>query len=136
VGSRTKSRRKAAEILYEADIRTNSITETLHRAQTQGVTQYNEFSVQLIEGVQSHLQSIDDIINTYSEGWKIERMPSLDRALARIGVFELLFRDDIPDEATISEIVSLASEMSTEQSPQFLNGLLAKIASVRGRIVL
>ena len=100
------------------------------------MTQYNEFSVQLIEGVQSHLQSIDDIINTYSEGWKIERMPSLDRALARIGVFELLFRDDIPDEATISEIVSLASEMSTEQSPQFLNGLLAKIASVRGRIVL
>jgi N utilization substance protein B len=136
VGSRTKSRRKAAEILYEADIRTNSITETLQRAQNQGVTEYNEFSIQLIEGVQSHLQSIDDIINTYSEGWKIERMPSLDRALARIGVFELLFRDDIPDEATISEIVSLASEMSTEQSPQFLNGLLAKIASVRSRIVL
>ena len=136
MGSRTKSRKKAAEILYEADIRADSIQETLLRAESHGLAQYNEFTVEIIEGVQSHLQTIDDIINTYSEGWKTERMPSLDRALARIGVFELLFRDDIPDEATISEIVSLASEMSTEQSPQFLNGLLAKIASVRNRIVL
>lgn len=136
MGSRTKSRRKAAEILYEADIRSNSISETFQRAQLQAVTTYNEFAVEIIEGVNAHLTSIDDVINTYSEGWKTERMPSLDRALARIGVFELLYRNDIPDEATISEIVSLASEMSTDQSPQFLNGLLAKISSVRHRIVL
>lgn len=136
MGSRTKSRRKAAEILYEADIRADSIAETLSRVRSQGLGTYNEFTLEIVEGVHSNLSSIDDIINTYSEGWKIDRMPSLDKALARIGVFELLFRDDIPDEASISEVVSLAGEMSTEQSPQFLNGLLAKISSVRNRIVL
>ena len=136
MGSRTKSRRKAAEILYEADIRTESIAVTLSRVQAQGIGTYNEFTLELVEGVHSNKSSIDDIINTYSEGWKTDRMPSLDKALARIGVFELLFRDDIPDEASISEIVSLAGEMSTDQSPQFLNGLLAKISSVRYRIVL
>lgn len=136
MGSRTKSRRKAAEILYEADIRADSIAETLSRVRSQGIGTYNDFTLEIVEGVHSNLSSIDDIINTYSEGWKIDRMPSLDKALARIGVFELLFRDDIPDEASISEIVSLAGEMSTEQSPQFLNGLLAKISSVRNRIVL
>lgn len=136
MGSRTKSRRKAAEVLYEADIRSNTISETLERIQAQGVSTYNEFTLELVEGVHSNLSTIDDVINTYSEGWKIDRMPSLDKALARVGVYELLFRDDIPDEATISEIVTLAGEMSTEQSPQFLNGLLAKISSVRHRIVL
>lgn len=136
MGSRTKSRRKAAEVLYEADIRSNTISETLERIQAQGVSTYNEFTLELVEGVHSNLSTIDDVINTYSEGWKTNRMPSLDKALARIGVYELLFRDDIPDEATISEIVTLAGEMSTEQSPQFLNGLLAKISSVRHRIVL
>lgn len=136
MGSRTKSRRKAAEVLYEADIRSNTISETLERIQAQGVSTYNEFTLELVEGVHSNLSTIDDVINTYSEGWKTDRMPSLDKALARVGVYELLFRDDIPDEATISEIVTLAGEMSTEQSPQFLNGLLAKISSVRHRIVL
>lgn len=136
MGSRTKSRRKAAEVLYEADIRSNTISETLERIQAQGVSTYNEFTLELVQGVQSNLSTIDDVINTYSEGWKTDRMPSLDKALARVGVYELLFRDDIPDEATISEIVTLAGEMSTEQSPQFLNGLLAKISSVRHRIVL
>lgn len=136
MGSRTKSRRKAAEILYEADIRADSIAATLSRVQSQGIGTYNEFTLELVEGVHVNLSSIDDIINTYSEGWKTDRMPSLDKALARIGVFELVFRDDIPDEASISEIVSLAGEMSTDQSPQFLNGLLAKISSVRHRIVL
>lgn len=136
MGSRSKSRRKAAEILYEADIRADSIAETLSRVQSQGIGTYNEFTLELVEGVSANLSSIDDVINTYSEGWKIDRMPSLDKALARIGVFELLYRDDIPDEASISEIVSLAGDMSTDQSPQYLNGLLAKISSVRHRIVL
>lgn len=136
MGSRSKSRRKAAEILYEADIRADSIAETLSRVQSQGIGTYNEFTLELVEGVSANLSSIDDVINTYSEGWKIDRMPSLDKALARIGVFEILYRDDIPDEASISEIVSLAGDMSTDQSPQYLNGLLAKISSVRHRIVL
>lgn len=136
MGSRTKSRRKAAEVLYEADIRNNSMKETLERIQALGVSSYNEFTRELIEGVHFNLTTIDDVINTYSEGWKTDRMPSVDKALARIGVYELLYRDDIPDEATISEIVTLAGEMSTEQSPQFLNGLLAKISTVRHRIVL
>jgi N utilization substance protein B len=136
VGSRSKSRRKAAEVLYEADIRGESISSTLARVLSQGLGTYNEFTIALIEGISTHLATIDDVINTYSEGWRTERMPSLDRALARIGTFELLYSQDIPDEATISEIVKLAGDMSTEHSPPFLNGLLAKISSVRHRIVL
>jgi N utilization substance protein B len=136
VGSRSKSRRKAAEVLYEADIRGESISSTLARVLAQGLGTYNEFTIALIEGISTNLATIDDVINTYSEGWRTERMPSLDKALARIGTFELLYSQDIPDEATISEIVTLAGDMSTEQSPPFLNGLLAKISSVRHRIVL
>ncbi len=136
MGSRSKSRRKAAEVLYEADIRGESISSTLARVLAQGLGTYNEFTIALIEGISTNLATIDDVINTYSEGWRTERMPSLDKALARIGTFELLYSQDIPDEATISEIVTLAGDMSTEQSPPFLNGLLAKISSVRHRIVL
>ena len=136
MGSRTKSRRKAVEVLYEADIRGESIIDALQRVQKQGMSTYNEFTLLLLNGIAAHVSTITDVINTYSEGWKTERMPSLDKCLAQVGVYELLYRQDIPDEATISEIVSLAAEMSTENSPQFLNGLLAKISSIRHRLVV
>jgi N utilization substance protein B len=83
---------------------------------------------QLVEGVASHADRIDELLSTYSEGWTLDRMPAIDRNLARIAVYELVFRDDVDDAVAISEAVKVAEELSTDESPRFLNGLLGRIA--------
>ncbi len=86
------------------------------------------YAVELVEGVEAHAGRIDELISSYAEGWTLDRMPVVDRNLARIAVYELLYRDDIDDAVAISEAVELAGELSTDDSPRFLNGLLGRIA--------
>ena len=88
----------------------------------------------LVEGVDAHADRIDELIATYAEGWTLERMPVVDRNLARIAVFELLYCDEIDDPVAISEAVELARELSTDDSPRFLNGLLGRIAELAQRL--
>ena len=83
----------------------------------------------LIEGVAQHLDRIDELIASYAEGWTIDRMPAVDRNLARIAVYELLYEPEVDDPVAITEAVELAKEMSTDDSPRFLNGLLDRIAA-------
>ncbi|HEY6594123.1 MAG TPA: transcription antitermination factor NusB, partial [Asanoa sp.] len=87
----------------------------------------------LVEGVAVHLDRIDELIGSYAEGWTIDRMPVVDRNLARIAVYELLYADDIDDPVAITEAVELARQMSTDDSPRFLNGLLGRIAEYATR---
>ena len=94
----------------------------------------NEYVTVLVDGVTDNRVRIDELISTYSMGWTLDRMPAVDRSLLRIGAYEVLWRDDVPDAVAISETVALAQELSTDESPAFINGLLARLSEVKGRI--
>ena len=87
----------------------------------------NEYAIDLVEGVVAHRARIDEILADYAEGWTVDRMPGVDRAVLRIGVFELLWRDDVPDPVVIDEAVELAKSLSTDESPRFVNGVLGRV---------
>lgn len=86
-----------------------------------------EYAVEIVEGVCVHLDRIDEVISTYAQGWTLERMPAVDRATLRIGTWEILFNDDVPDPVAIDEAVELARALSTDDSPSFINGVLGRI---------
>ena len=125
VGSRREARERALGLLYEAE--SKSITPAATVAALPLVPE--PFTVELVEGVGDHLDEIDATIRAYAQGWTLERMPSLDRALLRIGIFELTFRPDVPTGAVISEAVELAKTFSTDDSGKFVNGLLSAVAA-------
>jgi N utilization substance protein B len=129
--SRRKSRRRALDVLYSADLRDASpsavLSETLARMGGD-VPPPMGYATELVEGVVAHADRIDELLASYAEGWTLDRMPVIDRNLARIAVYEMVYRDDIDDVVAISEAVALAEELSTDSSPRFLNGLLGRIA--------
>jgi N utilization substance protein B len=130
--SRRKSRRRALDALYSADLRRTSastlLADTVARM-GRDVPAHMDYATQIVEGVAAHATRIDELLSSYAEGWTLERMPVIDRNLARIGVYEMLYRDDIDDAVAISEAVTLAEEFSTDESSRFLNGLLGRIAA-------
>ncbi len=134
--SRRKSRRRALDVLYSADLRdvpaANVLADTLARMGTE-IPAHMAYAVEVVEGIEANAARIDELISSYAEGWTLDRMPVVDRNLCRIGVYELLFRDDLDDAVAISEAVELASELSTEESPRFVNGLLGRIAEYATR---
>jgi transcription antitermination protein NusB len=131
MGARTKARKRALDILFESEQRGMPTAETLAARQEAAEVPLNPYTVTLVEGVDGHRAEIDEAITTYSTGWPLERMPAVDRTIIRIGVFELRHVDDVPDAVALSEAVNLARELSTEESPSFVNGVLAKIAATQ-----
>jgi N utilization substance protein B len=132
--ARRKARKRALDVLYEADLRGLSIDEVLRSSvsRIEGPRPgYLDYAILLAEGVAEHLSRIDELIASYAEGWTMDRMPAVDRNVLRIGVYELLWADDVPDAVAISEAVLLAQDLSTEASPAFVNGLLARIAKLK-----
>jgi transcription antitermination protein NusB len=125
VGSRREARERALTLLYEAEAKSVAPSEIL----TSLPLEPDRFTAELVEGVEQHQAGIDATIGRLSRGWSIERMPALDRALLRVGVFELTYRPDIPTGATISEAVELAKRFSTEESGRFVNGVLSAVAA-------
>jgi N utilization substance protein B len=87
----------------------------------------NPYTAELVEGVVAHRERIDELLGSYAEGWTVERMPGVDRAVLRLGVFELLWRPEVPDAVAIDEAVELAKTLSTDESPRFVNGVLARV---------
>ena len=128
MGARTKARKRALDILFESVQRGLPVTETLSARQEASETPLNPYTITLVEGVDGHRVEIDEAITAYSAGWPLDRMPAVDRTIIRIGVFELRHVDEVPDAVALSEAVSLARELSTDESPSFVNGVLAKIA--------
>ena len=129
--ARRKARKRALDVLYEADLRDAPIQPTLAGAverMTEPKPSHLGYTIQIVEGVAANQERIDELISSYAEGWTMARMPVVDRNLARIAVYELLYVDDIDDAVAISEAVELATTMSTDDSPRFLNGVLARIA--------
>ncbi|MGC4893525.1 transcription antitermination factor NusB [Micromonospora sp. DT31] len=134
--ARRKARKRALDVLFEADLRDRPPVEVLAgylKRIEQPRPDHLGYAVGLVEGVAAHLDRIDETIASYAEGWTLDRMPAVDRNLARIAVYELLYVDEIDDAVAISEAVELARQMSTDDSPRFLNGILGRIAEYAAR---
>ncbi len=131
MGARSKARKRALDVLFEADQRgidpVALLAERLERADPP----VPEYAVQIVQGVSEHRERIDELLATYAQGWSVERMPGVDRAVLRVGTWELLFNDDVPDPVAIDEAVELAHLLSTDESPAFVNGLLGRLLQVK-----
>jgi transcription antitermination protein NusB len=129
--ARSRARKRALDILFEAEQRGLPVLELLSERQSLGETPVPEYAAELVRGVASHQPEIDNLISENSVDWTLERMPAVDRNVLRLGVYELLWADDVPDGVAISEAVLLAQDLSTDASPAFVNGLLARIKDLK-----
>ena len=127
MAARSKARKRAVDVLYAADLRARDPLEQLAEEATAGGPPVHEYTPRLVEGVVAHAADIDRLIDTHAHGWSLERLPDVDRAILRMAVFELLWADDVPDPVVIDEAVQLARQLSTDDSPAFINGVLAGI---------
>lgn len=133
MGARSKARKRALDILFEADQRGLPVLDVLRTRLERAEPPVQEYAVEIVEGVVAQQERIDELLSTYSHGWTLERMPGVDRCVLRIGAWELLFNDDVPDAVAIDEAVDLARSLSTDESPSFVNGLLGRLMTVAGR---
>jgi transcription antitermination protein NusB len=131
MSARSKARKRALDVLYETDLRDTDPLVTVGERVARADPPVPEYAVELVEGVTEHRTRIDEIIASYAEGWTMERMPPVDRNVLRIGVYEMLWREDIPDVVAIDEAIELAKSLSTDDSPRFVNGVLARILRSR-----
>ena len=131
MSARRKARKRAIDILYEAAIRDlDPVTLLADRVGSPDVPPVNDYTVQLVEGVAAHLNRLDELIAEHSEGWSLNRMPPIDLAALRLGLYELLWEPDVPDAVAIDEAVDLVKELPTDDSPRFVNGVLGRIAGI------
>ena len=129
--ARSKARRRALDILFEAEQREVSAMSALTARREIADQIINLYTVEVVEGVTAMTENIDEFLQTYSQGWTLERMPAVDRIILRIGTWELLYNDDVPDGVAVSEAVELAKVLSTDESPQFVNGLLGRLQQIK-----
>ncbi len=139
MGARSKARKRALDVLFEADQRgvppLDVVAATEERRTGDGQPALHPYVRTLVTGVVEHQTHIDELLSTYSLGWSLERMPTVDRCALRLGLYELLFVDDVPDEVVISETVALVADHSTDESPAFVNGLMARIKQIKPRLM-
>ncbi|MGZ4632782.1 MAG: transcription antitermination factor NusB [Actinomycetes bacterium] len=127
MAARSKARKRALDILFECEVRGIPLGETLDERVISGEPPVNEYTVTLIRGVVEHQARLDELISTYAQGWSIERMPTVDRNALRLGILEVLYIDEIPDAVAVSEAMNLVRDLSTDESPAFVNGVLGNI---------
>jgi N utilization substance protein B len=130
--ARRKARKRALDMLYESDLRGTDPLSTTRDRLAQADPPVPEYAVTLVEGVTERRDRIDELLTTYAEGWTLDRMPAVDRNILRVAIYELLWRDDVPDAVAIDEAVELAKELSTDESPKFVNGLLGRLQYLKG----
>jgi N utilization substance protein B len=131
VSARGRARRRALDILFEAEQRDTDPMDGVTSRRTSTEQVINPYTVEIINGVVSEQERIDEILSSYAQGWTLDRMPAVDRAILRIGAWEVLFNDDVPDGVAVSEAVTIARELSTDASPEFVNGLLGRIQQLK-----
>lgn len=136
MSARTKGRKRAIDALYAAELRDGLATELLQETKETVVDRDNQdeifgFAEHLVTGTLLNQTEIDELIETLSQNWPLDRMPAVDRAILRVATFELLHDDGTPAAVVISEAVDLAKDLSTDESPGFINGVLASVAATR-----
>src|SRR6204780_1867008 len=136
MAARSKARKRALDILFEADLRGLPTLELLSERQSVGEFPVQPYAAELVRGVATHSERIDELISWNLVDWTMERLPAVDRNILRIGVYELLWADGVPDGVAISEAVALAQDLSTDNSPSFVNGVLARIKAEKPTLSL
>jgi N utilization substance protein B len=131
MSARSKARKRALDVLYESEARGLAVGGTLPQRLEDNDPPVNEFTVALVEGVAAHITAIDELIGKHSVGWTLDRMPAVDRNILRIGVYEIVYDDQVPDVVAVSEAVALARDLSTDESPAFVNGLLGRVMELK-----
>lgn len=136
MSARSKARKRAVDALYAAELRGLSALDLLTETEELSAGRQNQdeifgFAKSLVEGVAKNSHEIDQIIEGLAQNWSLARMPALDKAILRVGAFEILHLAEVPNSVAISEAVDLAKELSTDESPGFVNGVLAAIAATR-----
>jgi transcription antitermination protein NusB len=127
VSARSKARKRALDILFASDLRGESAVDALERAIADDEGPTNEYTAVLVRGVVEQQARLDELLTAYSEGWTLARMPAVDRNVLRLGLWELLYADDVPDAVAVSEAMALVRDLSTDDSPQFVNGVLGNL---------
>ena len=140
MSARSKARKQALDLLYEADIRGGSALEIL---QSRDVVEdgpdarpIREFTKELITGVSENSRKIDELITTYAQGWDMDRLPAVDRNILRLGIYEIVWSTELADGIAIDEALTLAKELSTDESAGYIHGVLGKISSIKDSIPL
>ncbi|MDO8145030.1 MULTISPECIES: transcription antitermination factor NusB [Isoptericola] len=133
MGARTKARKRAADILFESEQRAMDPLVLLadRVIEPHAEASVPQYTVELVEGVVAHRERIDELLETYSRDWTLARMPAVDRSLLRVGAYELLYNDDVPDAVAVDEAVDLAGQLSTDESPSFVNGVLGRLMEIK-----
>jgi N utilization substance protein B len=140
VSARSKARKAALDLLYEADIRGTSAVETLNQRdiveEGPDARPIREYTRELINGVGDNFRKIDELITTYAQGWDMDRLPAVDRNILRIGIYEILWSQTTPDGVAIDEALTLAKELSTDESAGFIHGVLGRISSIKESLAI
>ncbi|MTD12944.1 transcription antitermination factor NusB [Nakamurella sp. YIM 132087] len=143
MSARSKARKRALDVLFAADARSvdpESILQERLTAEDAGGTAgvgavpMGEYAEELVRGVREHILRIDDLIAEHAEGWTLDRMPAVDRAILRIATYELAYSTDVPPAVAVDEAVELAKSLSTDNSPRFVNGVLGQIVTIAPRL--
>ena len=135
MSARSKARKRALDVLFASDVRGESATAALDLSIADGEGPTNDYTAVLVRGVEEHRGHIDEVLARYAEGWTLERMPAVDRNVLRLGVWELLYATDVPDGVAISEAMALVTDLSTDESPQFVNGVLGAVQRNKASLV-
>jgi N utilization substance protein B len=129
LSARSKARKRALDLIYASEMRNRSALEALdEQVQDNPV---NEYTIELVRGVTEHQARLDQVISSYVQGWTLDRMPAIDRNVLRLATYEVLYVDDVPDAVAVSEALNLVRDLSTDDSPAFVNGVLGNIVRDR-----
>ncbi len=135
MSARRKARKRALDFLYEADIRSSNAIELIATREESELSE-RDYIMELLVGVDSNKAKIDELITTYAQGWDMDRMPAIDRNILRIALFEILFKNDLDDQIAASEAIEIATELSTEDSAKYINGILGRIIILKPSFAL
>jgi N utilization substance protein B len=140
VSARSKARKQTLDLLYEADIRGTSAAELLTARDVEedgpDARPIRDFTKVLISGVTDNKRKIDELIATYAQGWDMDRLPAVDRNILRLGIYEIVWSEDLADGIAIDEALNLAKELSTDESAGYIHGVLGRISSIKDSIAI
>lgn len=138
--ARSKARKHSLDLLYEADIRGSEPVELLSLRDIEldgpDARPVREYTKVLVIGVSEHRRKIDELITTYAKGWDMDRLPAVDRNILRLAIYEILWEDGLDDAIAIDEALSLAKELSTDDSAGYIHGVLGRITSIKATLSL
>lgn len=135
MSARSKARKRALDILFASELRSENPVDALDRAIAEGEGPTNDYTTELVRGVYDHRVRIDEVLTQYAQGWSLTRMPAVDRNVLRLGVYEMLYAPDVPDAVAVSEALALVGDLSTDDSPTFVNGVLGAVLRDKSDLV-